>query len=168
MSTRITINSINEKVDRLAALVEAIANTKTEAVTAVNRAEAEVEAAKERVQTARKSARKAPKRKTKRVPAEDRPFAPLTKGISMALNPKSATWAEDYAFLRFHGEDNEPHPIGCRLDPNDTVGHELRDEIMAYARAQGCKARFKAEIGAWHAPVRAFPPRLRKIAGFGK
>ncbi len=135
-------------------------------MTEVQRLQAELKAAKATAKAAKS------KKAKKRVPASDRPMAPMTTGVSMERRPESAEWGVDHALLRFHsGEgDNTPaHAIGTRLNPDDATGFELRDEIMAYAKAHRvgkAKIRFDQNLGAWKGRADMFPPRLRTAAGY--
>ena len=116
------------------------------------------------------------KGKRKRVPLADRPVAAMTTGVSMERRPESfesvngkSAWGVDHAFLRFHGDDDKPHAVGSRLDPEDTVGLEMVEEIKDYAKANrvgNSKVRFDPTLGAWKGRADMFPPRLRKIAGY--
>ena len=129
-------------------------------MTEVQRLSAELKAAKAKAKAAKKP---------KRTPLADRPIAPLTTGVSMERNPKSEDWGTDYAFLRFHGEDDKAHGIGTRLDPKDEAGLALVEEIKAYAkehRVGNSKVRFDPKIGAWKGRADMFPPRLLTIAGY--
>lgn len=129
-----------------------------------------------------KSAHKATKgKRTKRIPLENRMVAPFTCGISVerrnesfndhtnAKGKKCKAWGVDHIFLRFLGEDDEPHPIGSRLDPEDTQGWELRGEINTYAKANrvgNSRVRFDEVIGAWKGRADMFPPELLKICDY--
>jgi hypothetical protein len=120
---------------------------------------------------AEKSAKRASK--PKRTPLADRPVAPMTTGVSMERRVESfggkSPWGVDHAFLRFHGDDNVAHPIGSKLDTNDTAGLELVQEIKDYAKANrvgNSKVRFDPSLGAWKGRADMFPPRLRTIAGY--
>jgi hypothetical protein len=131
---------------------------------------------------AAKAATKAAKpAKTKRIPLEDRPTAPMTTGISMERRSESfndhtnakgkacKAWGTDHALLKFHGADDAAHPIGCKLDTEDTVGLDLVKTIKAYAKANrvgNSKVRFDPVLGAWKGRADMFPPELRKTAGY--
>jgi hypothetical protein len=126
-------------------------------MTDVARLTAELKAAKATVKAAKKS--KKPKR----------PMAPHTTGILMERRKDSGAWGVDSAFLRFCGADDAPHAIGTRLDPEDTVGHELVTEIKTYAKEHtvgNSRMRFDVKAGAWKGRADMFPPRLREIAGY--
>jgi hypothetical protein len=131
---------------------------------------------------AAKAATKAAKpAKNKRIPLEDRPTAPMTTGISMERRPESfeahtndkgkacKAWNTDHALLRFHGDDNKAHPIGSKLNLEDTVGLELVKSIKAYAKANrvgNSKVRFDPILGAWKGRADMFSPEHRKTAGY--
>jgi len=120
------------------------------------------------VKAAKKSSRTR-KTTSKRIPLADRPIAPMTAGISMTRRPESADWGTDHALLRFHDSANTAHAIGTRLNPEDTTGLELVEEIKSYASANRVgksKIRFDAVLGAWKGRADMFPPRLREIAGY--
>ncbi len=137
----------------------------------------EVQKAQAALKTARENAKAAKKAsKPKRVPLADRPIAPWTTGVSMERRPESfegvggkAPWGVDHAFLRFHGENDAAHAVGCRLAEDDEAGLAMVAEIKDYAKANrvgNSKVRFDATLGAWKGRADMFPPRLRKIAGY--
>ena len=125
----------------------------------------------QKCQAALKAARATAKaaKTTKRVPLSDRPIAPLTTGVSMERRPESEAWGVDYAILRFHGADDQPHAIGSRLNPEDEAGLALVKEIKEYAKANrvgNSKVTFKPKLGGWTGRADMFPPRLLTIAGY--
>ncbi len=137
----------------------------------------EVQKAQAALKTARENAKAAKKANSpKRTPLADRPIAPMTTGVSMERRPESfegvggkSAWGVDHALLRFHGEDDKPHAIGSRLNPEDEQGLAMVEEIKAYAAANRVgksKVRFDASLGAWKGRADMFPTRLLKIAGY--
>jgi hypothetical protein len=110
---------------------------------------------------------KSAKATRKRTPRAEIPVANLTVGISMERRPQSAEWSVDHALLRFH--DAEDKPLRGRLSAEDTMGHELRKEIVAYAKAHRvgkAKIRFDVDLGAWKGRADMFPPRLLALAQY--
>lgn len=152
--------------------------TKRELEALLATARTELAEAKSNTKIARKESKGRKRGKAKRIPLENREVAPLTCGISIerrnesfndhtnAKGKKCKAWGVDHIFLRFLGEDDEPHPIGSRLDPEDTVGWEIRGDINTYAKANrvgNSKVRFDETIGAWKGRADMFPPELLAV-----
>ena len=92
--------------------------------------------------------------------------ANVTGGFELTRDPRSDEFGVEYGFLKFLDGDENAHSGKLRED--DTLGHELVEEIKSYAKAHAVgrsRMRYNVSEGRWQGRMDLFPARLRKLAG---
>jgi hypothetical protein len=88
-----------------------------------------------------------------------------TESFTLVRDPRSDEFGVEYGILAFCDAEGNAHSGALRVE--DTLGHELIEEIKSYARANAvgrAKIRYNRSINAWTGRMDMFPARLRKLA----
>ena len=114
------------------------------------------------VEPALKPGRKARKGKSSKPKA----YANLTEAFTLTRDPRSDEFGVEYGVLAFC--DAKGEALSGALREDDTLGHELIEEIKSYAKANAVgrsRVRYNRKLNAWTGRMDMFPARLRKLAG---